>query len=82
MLWERDSVENISTLVADLVEVQSQLAFQEDTITALNEVLTGQQQEIVVLRRQVELLKLRQEEQSASADPSTPLVLEQKPPHY
>ena len=73
---------NIKTLVADLAEVQSQLAFQEDTIATLNEVLTGQQREIIVLRRQVELLKLRQEEQSASAAASAPLVLEQKPPHY
>ena len=73
---------DIGKLAADLVEVQSQMAFQEDTITALNEALTLQQQEIIVLRRQVEMLKQRQEEQSATSDQSSPPVLDERPPHY
>jgi SlyX protein len=69
-------------LAADLMEVQSQMAFQEDTIAALNEALTHQQQEIIVLRRQVELLKQRWEEQNANTDHSQPPVLDERPPHY
>lgn len=69
-------------LAADLVEVQSQMAFQEDTVAALNEALTHQQQEIIVLRRQVELLKQRWEERSTNTDLSPPPVLDDKPPHY
>ena len=69
-------------LAADLMEVQSQMAFQEDTVAALNEALTHQQQEIIVLRRQVELLKQRWEEHSTNTDQSPPPVLDEKPPHY
>lgn len=50
-----------------LVEVQTQLAYQEDTLRALNEALAAQQQEILVLRRQLQLLKQRQDEQGQEA---------------
>lgn len=63
-----------------LVEVQTQLAYQEDTVRALNDALAAQQREILVLRRQVQLLKQRQDEQGAS--PAAPLAMEEKPPHY
>ena len=42
----------------------------------------GQQQEILTLRRQVELLKQRQEEQSASSEQSSEAGLDERPPHY
>ena len=71
---------DIDELREQLAEVQSQLAFQEDTVAALNEVLAGQQQEILLLRRQLELLKQRQDEQAAQADPGAPV--DEKPPHY
>lgn len=64
-----------------LVEVQTQLAYQEDTVRALNEALAEQQREILLLRRQLQLLKQRQDEQGdggqASASPG-----QEKPPHY
>ena len=57
------------------------MAFQEDTIAALNEAIATQQQEILVLREQLALLKQRQEEQAAQLDlggaPAT-----ERPPHY
>ena len=62
-----------------LMEVQTQLAFQEDTINVLNEALALQQQEILVLRRQLELLKQRQDEQAAGQVPGE---VDEKPPHY
>lgn len=64
-----------------LVEVQTQLAYQEDTMRALNEALAEQQREILVLRRQLQLLKQRQDEQGHEAPASTPAGQE-KPPHY
>ena len=73
---------DIDKLAGDLVEVQSQLAFQEDTITALNDALTLQQQEILKLRRQIELLKQRQDEQASSSDDMPGSVVSEKPPHY
>jgi len=75
-------VADISKLTSDIIEVQNQLAFQEDTIQALNAGLTLQQQEISLLRRQVELLKQRQDEQGAGLnDDQGPPAME-KPPHY
>jgi SlyX protein len=67
---------------AALAEVQSQLAFQEDTVQALNEAVASQQQEILVLQRQVELLKQQLEEQAAGSAPAAASSLDEKPPHY
>ena len=68
-----------------LMEVQSQLAFQEDTVQTLNDALAQQQQEILLLRRQLELIKLRQDEQAAGAGHQTDQTaspIDEKPPHY
>ncbi len=62
-----------------LVAVQSQLAFQEDTMRELHEALARQQQEILLLRRQIQLLKQRLDEQAADLEPG---LVDQKPPHY
>ncbi|TDG14177.1 SlyX family protein [Seongchinamella unica] len=68
-------------LLAQLVELQSQMAFQEDTIAALNEAVADQQREILVLREQLTLLKQRQEEQAAQLDQGGAAANE-RPPHY
>ena len=73
---------NFDKLAADLVEVQTQLAFQEDTMSVLNEAITGQQQEIFLLRRQLELLKQRLEERGSSADETPGPSVDERPPHY
>jgi SlyX protein len=64
-----------------LVDLQTQLAYQEDTLRELNEAMAGQQQEIIQLRRQLQLLKQRQDEQ-APLDASQPSPADEKPPHY
>lgn len=64
-----------------LEELQSQLAFQEDTVAALNAALSGQQQEILTLKRQLALLKQRLDEQALHVDAEGPAASE-KPPHY
>lgn len=69
-------------LAGDLVELQSQMAFQEDMISSLNEGLTEQQREVLLLRRQVELLKQRLEEQALSSDPASAPAGHERPPHY
>ena len=63
-----------------LEDVQTQLAYQEDTVRALNDALAAQQQEILVLRRQLQLLKQRQDEQAAGDTADAPAG--EKPPHY
>lgn len=67
-----------------LVELQTQLAYQEDMLRELNDAMSGQQQEILILRRQLELLKQRQDEQSEGGSGAGPGAEpgEEKPPHY
>ena len=62
-------------------DLQSQVAFQEDALQALQAALTGQQQDLLVLRRQLQLLKERQDEQAAALDDARPEGRE-PPPHY
>ncbi|MBT4522278.1 MAG: SlyX family protein [Halieaceae bacterium] len=72
----------IDQLVQQLVEMQSQMAFHEDTVRALNDALAQQQQEIIILRRQLELLKQRQEEQASGSDQRALSATDERPPHY
>lgn len=71
----------LEDLVQQVVELQSQLAFHEDTVNALNEEMAGQQQEILILRQQLMLLKQRQDEATAQMDQGGTTV-DEKPPHY
>ena len=75
--------EEIDELKAAMADLQSQMAFQEDTVQALNDALADQQQEILVLRRQVELLRAQLEEQASATDATAARAAEdEKPPHY
>ena len=78
----KPALTDLSKIAHDLIEVQSQLAFQEDTIQALNLAMTQQQQEILVLRRQIEWLKQRQDEQGVGLDDEQAAPAIEKPPHY
>lgn len=74
---------DIDTLKQQMMELQSQLAFQEDTMGSLDAALALQQQEILVLRRQVQLLRARQQEQESNNDAGMANApLDEKPPHY
>jgi SlyX protein len=66
-----------------LNEVQTQLAFQEDTVQALNEAMASQQRDILTLRRQLALLKQRLEEQTMAQETgAADGIMDEKPPHY
>ena len=62
------------------VEMETRLAFQEQTLQALNDVVTRQQREIEKLFREVQALKDRL--CAASPSPVGPLEDEKPPPHY
>ena len=63
----------------ELIELQTQLAFQEQSINELNEALTNQQLQIDKLRLEIKLLLEKIEEgQSAGESPSA----NEQPPHY
>jgi SlyX protein len=67
-------------VVQQLFDVQTQLAYQEDMVRELNDALALQQQEILVLRRQLQLLKQRQDDMAS--EPVGPDNADEPPPHY
>jgi len=74
---------DVDTLTQQMLELQSQLAFQEDTLSSLDAALALQQQEILLLRRQVELLLARQQEYEANNDAGVVYTArDELPPHY
>jgi SlyX protein len=76
--------EDVETLKRQMLELQSQFAFQEDVVRNLDSALAAQQQEILVLRRQLALLNQRQQEQAVHFDSefAASAPLDDKPPHY
>ena len=64
----------------ELIELQTQLAFQEQTIGELNEVMISQQKQIDLLRLEIKLLKdkLGMLEDRLETGPAE----NEKPPHY
>lgn len=60
--------------------LQSQVAFQDETIDALNQAVTDQQQQLIVLQRQVKLLA--EKVKSSKPDSVRPASEEPPPPHY
>tara|TARA_R110000772_G_scaffold111396_1_gene215229 strand:- start:1400 stop:1600 length:201 start_codon:yes stop_codon:yes gene_type:complete len=63
----------------ELIELQSQLAFQEQTITELNEALISQQQQLDRLQKQLAMLMDRLKEVEGAAPDAGQ---DEKPPHY
>jgi len=63
-----------------IIELQSKLVFQDETINELNAVITDQQQQLDQLREEIRLLGLRiasvAESSSVSDEKEAP------PPHY
>lgn len=68
-------------LKARMDELETRLAFQDDTIEALNEAVTAQQLEMERLRRSLSLLARRQADLAASL-PGDGTADDQPPPHY
>ena len=74
---------DVDTLKQQMMDMQNQLAFQEDALRSLDEALVVQQQELLLLRRQMELLRARQQEQEGHAVGSSLMPpMDEKPPHY
>jgi SlyX protein len=74
---------DINELKQLVMELQGQLAFQEDAVGSLDQALAQQQQEIMLLRRQLEILRQRQQEQITQNDAGHSVdSLDEKPPHY
>jgi len=66
----------------ELIELQTRLAYQEDTIQQLNNVITQQDATILQLQQQMRLLAKRVDEISFTQDGSSDDVINDRPPHY
>lgn len=70
----------------DIDNLQTRIAFQEDAIEALNEVVAKQDREIQELRLQLQALYKKMEEVKVAfadgAPDSAQSVHDEKPPHY
>lgn len=62
-----------------LVDLQTRLAFQDQAISELNEVITDQQQQIDRLREELRLAGDKLKVLEESVETSAP---DEKPPHY
>lgn len=63
----------------DLIQIQTQLAFQERTVEKLNEVVIAQQRQIDELEKQMKILANKLRDVALSDQVETP---EPPPPHY
>lgn len=72
---------NTSDLLNRVDELEIKSQFQEETIDQLNQALTHQQQDILLLKEQVRLLAKRLEDQRQNTDSGINNTIE-KPPHY
>ena len=62
-----------------IIDIETRLAYQDDTIQQLNDVIYRQQQQIDKLEKTMQLLLERLQELMAG---SAGEVIDEKPPHY
>lgn len=67
----------VSWLRDQVVDLQSQLAFQEDTIHALNDVVIRQQQQLDNFKKVLDGHKSQIEQLAAEGE-----ISDERPPHY
>ena len=63
----------------DLIQIQTQLAFQDRTIEKLNEVMTAQQRQLDEIEKQIKFLASKLRDVALSDQGESP---EPPPPHY
>lgn len=67
----------------ELIELQTRMAYQEDTIAQLNNVVTKQDADIIQLQQQMRLLVKRLDELSFAQDNNGgDEITNERPPHY
>lgn len=66
----------------ELVELQTRIAYQEDTIHQLNQVITKQDADILQLQHQMRLLAKRIDELALVQVGGGEEITNERPPHY
>ncbi|UUA74356.1 SlyX family protein [Cellvibrio sp. QJXJ] len=72
----------MSDLEEQLIDVQTRVAYQEDTLVQLNEVITRQDAEIIQLKQQLRLIAQRLDELSTNPAQGDTEMADERPPHY
>lgn len=75
-------MEKIEQLEQQLIELQTQVAFMEDTLDKLDNIVTEQSQFIADQQRQLQLLYQKLETQTQGSQIQPFDLLSDKPPHY
>ena len=73
---------NEELLMSDTAELETKLAFVEDTVRALDAALATQQQHILRLQQELDALRVLLRDQAIRLDAITPGEREPPPPHY
>ena len=68
--------------MSDTAELETKLAFVEDTVRALDAALATQQQHILRLQQELDALRVLLRDQAIRLDAITPGEREPPPPHY
>lgn len=72
----------MNELQEQLIELQTRVVFQEDTLTQLNQVVAKQDQEILTLQHQLRLLAKRLDDALYVQEQGIGKPAEERPPHY
>ncbi len=65
-----------------LIELQTRVAYQEDTLLQLNDVIARQDAELIQLRQQLRLIAQRLDELSRNPAQGDTDLADERPPHY
>lgn len=79
---ENGWVNMVEKLTQELIDLQTQVLFMEDTLDKLDNIVTEQSQLIADQQRQLQLLYQKLETQTQSSQIQPFDLLSDKPPHY
>lgn len=79
---ENGLVNMVEKLTQDLIDLQTQVLFMEDTVDKLDNIVTEQSQLIADQQRQLQLLYQKLETQTQGSQIQPFDLLSDKPPHY
>lgn len=65
-----------------LIDLQTRVAYQEDTLEQLNQVITQQDADINQLKQQIRILVQRMEDSLRTQGQDGELMQDERPPHY
>lgn len=72
----------MTDLQEQLIDLQTRVAYQEDTLEQLNQVITQQDADITQLKQQIRILAQRLEDSLRTQGQEGELVQDERPPHY